>query len=158
MAELNVGDTAPEIDAQATTGERFVLSRADHLCTVLYFFPKAFTPGCTRETQLFRDNYAEVALAGGQIVGISTDDHTTQCAFASSTHATFPLIADPDGTISRAYGVLWPVIARPQRVTFIVERGRKILARFRHEIRIGKHKDEVLLFVDALFRSRQARS
>ena len=91
---LNPGDTAPEIDALASDGKRFRLSAQAHkLCTVVYFFPKAFTPGCTKETRRFRDNYPELELAGASIVGISTDDHELQCSFAESLRAPFPLTA-----------------------------------------------------------------
>jgi peroxiredoxin len=153
---LEPGDVAPEIDAKASDGSRFVLSnQADRLCTVVYFFPKAFTPGCTQETKRFRDNYAELVLAGAAIVGISTDDHQTQCTFASSLHAPFPMIGDDDGSISGAYGVLWPVIGLARRVTFIVNPLRTIEAVFRHEVQIAKHRDDVIEHVDRLYRARR---
>src|SRR5689334_242822 len=112
---LRVGDVAPAIDATTTLGERFVLSDQQGLCTVLYFFPKAFTPGCTKETRSFTNNHAELALAGATVVGVSTDDYETQCAFAKSLQATFPILADADGSISRAYDVLWPILGVPKR-------------------------------------------
>jgi peroxiredoxin len=152
---LKPGDTAPEIDVLANDGNRFRLSdQASKLCTVIYFFPKAFTPGCTKETKRFRDNYAELAIAGASIVGVSTDDHDTQCRFAESLDAPFPLIADEDKRISNAYGVLWPLIARPKRVTFIVNPLRTIEAVFQHEVSIVQHRDDVLLHVDRMFRAR----
>lgn len=147
---------APEIDALTTQGDRFRLSaQANKLCTILYFFPKAFTPGCTRETRRFRDNWAELTLAGASIVGISTDDHATQCSFAESLRAPFPMIGDADRKIAGAYGVLWPIVERPKRVTFIVNPLRMIEAVFQHEVQIAKHRDEVLLWVDRLFRARR---
>lgn len=153
---LKPGDTAPEIDALASDGKRFRLSaQAAKLCTVVYFFPKAFTPGCTKETRRFRDNFAELQLAGASIVGISTDDHVLQCSFAESLRAPFPMIGDADKAISTAYGVLWPLIARPKRVTFVINPLRTIEAVFQHEIQISKHGDEVLRWVDQLFRSRR---
>ena len=96
---------------------------------------------------MFRDNHAELALAGARIVGISTDDHETQCKFAASTGVPFAMIADADGSIARAYGVLWPLIRKPRRVTFVLDRSRKVLATFRHEIRVGRHRDDVLRFL-----------
>lgn len=147
---------APEIDALTTQGDRFRLSaQANKLCTILYFFPKAFTPGCTRETRRFRDNWAELTLAGASIVGISTDDHATQCSFAESLRAPFPMIGDADRKIAGAYGVLWPIVERPKRVTFIVNPLRMIEAVFQHEVQIAKHRDDVLLWVDRLFRARR---
>jgi thioredoxin-dependent peroxiredoxin len=152
---LKPGDTAPEIDAQGSDGARFRLSaQSTKLCTVVYFFPKAFTPGCTKETRRFRDNHAELALAGASIVGISTDDHDVQCSFAESLRAPFPMIGDSDRKISSAYGVLWPVIARPRRVTFIVNALRTVEAVFQHEVQIAKHRDDVLRYVDQMFRAR----
>src|SRR4051794_39192784 len=116
---LRVGDTAPPIDAVTSLGTRFVLAAQDGLCTVVYFFPKAFTPGCTREAKYFRDNQIELELAGASVVGISTDDNATQCRFAASVEARFPLIADADHAISRAYDVLWPIIGIAHRITYV---------------------------------------
>lgn len=152
---LKAGDIAPNIDAVANDGKRFRLAeQSTKLCTVIYFFPKAFTPGCTKETKRFRDNFAELSIAGATIVGVSTDDHDTQCRFAESLAAPFPMIGDYDKRISASYGVLWPVIGRPRRVTFIVNSLRTIDAVFQHEIQIVKHRDEVLLHVDRLYRAR----
>jgi thioredoxin-dependent peroxiredoxin len=144
---LKVGDTAPEINAEGSDGKPFVLSRQDGLCTV----PKAFTPGCTGETKRFRDNYAEIALAGAGIVGISTDDGDTQCRFAESLRAPFPMIGDRDRSISEAYGVLWPLIGLTRRVTFIVGPDMKIEAVFHHELNIEAHRNDVLRFVNERF-------
>ncbi|MDB4944871.1 MAG: alkyl hydroperoxide reductase [Labilithrix sp.] len=153
---LKPGDLAPEIDALASDGKRFRLSaQSTRLCTVVYFFPKAFTPGCTAETKRFRDNFVELSLAGASIVGISTDDHASQCSFAESLRAPFPMIGDADRAISTAYGVLWPVIERPKRVTFIVSPVRIIEAVFHHEVQISRHRDDVLRQVDQLFRARR---
>jgi peroxiredoxin len=153
---LKPGDIAPDIDAIASDGTRFRLSeQATKLCTVVYFFPKAFTPGCTAETKRFRDNFPELSLAGASIVGISTDDHDTQCSFADSLRAPFPMIGDADKKISSAYGVLWPLIARPKRITFIVNPLRTIEAVFQHEVQIAKHRDDVLRWVDQLYRNRR---
>src|SRR4051794_37792474 len=98
---LKAGDIAPDIDALANDGTPFRLAdQSSKLCTIIYFFPKAFTPGYTKETKRFGDNYAELAIAGAAIVGVSTDDHDTQCRFAESLGAPFPLIGDHDKRIS----------------------------------------------------------
>jgi len=153
---LRAGDIAPEIDAIASDGRSFRLSeQRTKLCTVVYFFPKAFTPGCTAETKRFRDNFTEIELAGATLVGVSTDDHGTQCSFAESLRAPFPMIGDADKKISQAYGVLWPVIQRARRITFIVNPLRTIEAVFEHEVQIAKHRDEVLLWVDRMYRNRR---
>lgn len=152
---LAVGSQAPEIDAVTSTGARFRLSEQARRCTVLYFFPAAFTPGCTKETKEFAHNYNELQLLGAGLVGISTDDHDTQCKFADSLHAPFPMIGDADKSITTAYDVRWPLIGRAQRVTYVVSDKRVILAAFHHEIQVGKHNEDVMLFVDALSRQRR---
>jgi peroxiredoxin Q/BCP len=153
---LNVGDPAPPIDAVTSNGKRFVLSEQRGLCTVIYFFPKAFTPGCTAETKRFRDNYIELEIAGASVVGVSTDDLKTQCDFAVSTRAPFPIVGDEGGVISKAYDVLWPVIGVAQRVTYVVGPTGLIEAVFHHEINVKAHRDDVLRFVNEKFLSQRA--
>jgi thioredoxin-dependent peroxiredoxin len=151
---LAVGSQAPEIDADSSRG-RFVLSKeAGRLCAVVYFFPKAFTPGCTKETARFRDNYQELRLAGATVVGVSTDAHETQCRFAESLSASFPIVADPDGVVARGYDVRWAIVGLVQRVTYVLSPALVVLAHFHHEIQIGQHVNDVLKFVDALQKAR----
>ncbi len=156
MSGLKPGDQAPEIDAVASDGQRFVLSEQAGLCTVIYFFPKAFTPGCTAETRMFRDNYVELLLAGASIVGVSTDDLRTQCDFANATRTPFPIVPDPEQVICTAYNVLWPVMNVARRVTFIVRPDRIIDAVFHHELQISRHRDDVLRHVNAMFKRARA--
>jgi peroxiredoxin Q/BCP len=150
---LRVGDIAPPIDTTTSLGTRFVLSQQQGLCTVLYFFPKAFTPGCTRETKHFRDNHVELSLAGASVAGISTDDLATQCSFADSLKAPFPMLPDHDHAISRAYDVLWPLIGLARRITYVVSPAGLIEAVFHHELRIEEHRNDVLRFVNQKFRA-----
>jgi peroxiredoxin len=168
---LKVGDTAPPIVSVANDGKRFALYEQAGLCTVIYFFPKAFTPGCTVETREFRKHYVELELAGATLVGVSTDDLETQCKFASSLSAPFPMLGDKDRSICRAYDVLWPLIGVAHRVTYVVGPPRTespvgapslapdprwtVEAVFHHEINVGAHRDEVLRFVNGKF--QQAR-
>ncbi|WP_437619736.1 peroxiredoxin [Sorangium sp. So ce1151] len=150
---LKVGERAPEIDKVAIDGQRFVLSSQGGLCTVVYFFPKAFTRDCTVEAQLFRDNHTEIALAGASIVGISTDDHTTQCRFAETHKVPYPMIADRDRSVCRAYDVLWPLIGIARRITYVIAPTMEIEAVFHHEFQAKKHRDDVLSFVNERFRA-----
>lgn len=153
---LSPASRAPEIDAVDNHGQRFRLSeQSARLCTVLYFFPRAFTPGCTRETAAFRDSHAELQEIGAVVVGISTDDAPTQCRFADFMRAPFPLIADPRGEITRAYDVRWPVLNIAKRVTFVIGPSQVILGTFHRELQIAKHHDEVLDFVVELGRVGQ---
>lgn len=144
---LKVGSIAPDINEVTTAGTPFVLSQQRGTCTVLYFFPRAFTPGCTAQTKRFGANHVELSLSRANVVGVSTDDGTTQCRFAQELALPFPLIADDERRVARAYEVLWPLIGLTKRVTYVIAQDRRILAAFRNELRIQQHVDDVLRFV-----------
>ncbi len=139
-------------------GERFVLSQQTSICTVVYFFPKAFTPGCTRETRNFTLNHNELVLAGASLVGVSTDDGETQCEFARQLGAPFPLISDTGKRIGKAYDVLFPLIGITKRVTFVIGADRTVLAVFHDGLEVEPHRDGVLAFVHAYCDAVRAKS
>lgn len=155
---LKPGVLAPDIDATTTTGDRFVLSAQKSICTVVYFFPRAFTPGCTRETKTFAANHAELELAGASIVGVSTDDDDRQCEFARELAVPFPLISDADKRIGKAYGVLYPLIGIAKRVTFVIGAQRSVAAVFHDGLDTAPHRDGVLPFVHRYCEAVRAKS
>ena len=144
---LKVGEDAPEIDLPASDGTRFRLSERRGRYTVLYFFPRAFTPGCTAETGCFRDSKADIAALGADVVGISTDSLDKQKAFAESLHADFPLLSDPDKKAVKAYGVSWPILSIARRATFVIGPTQKIEAVYWSELNAAKHIDDVVAFL-----------
>src|SRR5882724_5963677 len=105
---LKVGDSAPDFRVLATDGRTLELSQLRGRPVVLYFFPRAFTLGCTLETKRFRDKYDEIRGLGAEVIGISTDPIETQCRFAETYATGFPMIGDADQSISRAYDVVRP--------------------------------------------------
>ncbi|AKT38440.1 protein kinase domain-containing protein [Chondromyces crocatus] len=153
---LQVGERAPDIDALASDGQRFVLSAQGGLCTVVFFYPKAFTPNCNAETTLFRENYLELMLAGAKLVGISTDSMPTQCKFAGKMRVPFPLVPDPDRHVCKAWGVLRPILRVARRATFVIGPDLTVKAVFQHEFWVRHHRDDVLAFVNELFRANRA--
>ncbi|MFI5296854.1 MAG: peroxiredoxin [Polyangiales bacterium] len=144
---LKVGDPAPEIDLPASDGSRFRLSERRGKYTVLYFFPKAFTPGCTAETGCFRDSRGEIVALGAEVVGISNDLPETQAKFAESLHVDFPMVGDSTGKVIRAYGVAWPLLGIARRATFVVGPTQTIEAVFWSELNATKHIDDVTTFL-----------
>ena len=142
-----VGDYAPEIGLPASDGKAFHLADRKGRYTILYFFPAAFTPGCTAESKRFRDNSDELAALGADVVGISTDTLEQQCAFADSLRVKFPMVADPNGKVTRAYGVKWPIFDRARRVTFVIGPTQHIEAVFAHEVQVNRHLDDVVAFL-----------
>jgi peroxiredoxin len=145
---LKVGDVAPDFSIAATNGTRVSLTSLRGRPVVLYFFPKAFTMGCTIESRRFRDSYQELASLGCEVIGISADRFDQQCRFATDNKLPFPLVSDEDKKICDAYGVLWPLIKLPQRITFVIDEAGVIQAVFHHEVQISRHLDDVRKFLE----------
>jgi peroxiredoxin Q/BCP len=145
---LKIGDHAPDFTAQATNGSTVSLGALRGRPVVIYFFPKAFTMGCTVETRRFCDNYEQIKKLGAELIGISADKFDAQCRFAVDNKAPFPLVGDEDKRICEAYGVLWPLIKIPQRITFVLDEEGIVRATFHHEVQISRHLDDVREFLE----------
>ncbi len=142
---MDVGDEVPDFTATLDTGETTSLSAllADGPI-VLFFYPKAFTSGCTAEACHFRDLTAEFAQAGAQRLGISRDDVETQARFRQEHDFDYPLIADESGDIASIFGAkrmgpLWS-----KRQTFVIGTDRRLLGIIRSETDMERHADEAL--------------
>jgi peroxiredoxin Q/BCP len=140
---LKVGEMAPDFSGTAQDGRTVKLSELRGKRAVLFFFPKAFTTGCTIETRQFRDHYTELAALGAEVIGLSVDSSEKQCEFASSEGVPFPMLGDPSRNIGRSYGVLWPLLGVARRVTYVVGPDGRIEAAFHHELQVGKHLADV---------------
>jgi len=143
---LQVGDPAPgwsgtRADGSAVRMEDLLGNRH----AVLYFFPRDFTPGCTREACSFRDHREEIGELGGEIYGISLDPPQRHARFAERYHLPFPLISDGDGSIARAFGVLrlggWLFT---KRVSFVIDRNGTIRHVLHSELNTDAHIDEAI--------------
>ncbi|MFL5351966.1 peroxiredoxin [Archangium sp.] len=144
---LDVGQQAPDFTGTDCRGRTFSLSALRGRRVVLFFFPKAFTLGCTEETRHFRDNHEHLRSLGAELVGVSVDTVKTQCEFAEQEDIHFSLLGDEARTISKAYDVLWPVLNVDRRVTYIIGPEGRIEAVIRHEVRVYKHLDDVLRYL-----------
>jgi peroxiredoxin Q/BCP len=102
---LKVGDEAPEIEVCTETGEDFRLSALKGKRVVLYFYPRADTPGCTVEACEFRDDSKEFAKKGAVVVGVSPDKPAAQAKFKAKYSLPFTLLADSERAAAEAYGV-----------------------------------------------------
>jgi peroxiredoxin Q/BCP len=117
---LSPGDHAPSLAATNQHGDRLTLSFGQP--TVLYFYPRDDTPGCTTEATEFDDVLGAYREAGVAVYGVSTDDAESHRAFAQAHDIGFDLLADPDGNIAAAYGV--PVEnGAARRTTFVLVDG-----------------------------------
>jgi len=102
---LKVGDKAPDIQLHTDSGEDFRLSDMKGKRVVLYFYPKADTPGCTVEACEFRDGIAGFKKKGTAVIGISPDKPSAQAKFKEKYDLPFTLLADQDKAAAEAYGV-----------------------------------------------------
>jgi peroxiredoxin Q/BCP len=100
---LETGRSAPDFELPDESGEPVSLSAFEGQTVVLYFYPKARTPGCTTEAQGFRDNWAAFEEAGIQVLGISADPPEELRKFKQEEDLPFPLLSDADGEVASAY-------------------------------------------------------
>lgn len=113
---------------------------------VLYFYPKASTPGCSIEAQRFEQALPEFERAGAVVVGVSTDTEASQAKFRDQCRLSFPLLPDGDKAISRAYGVLGGLtglLGVAARQTFLID-PRGTLVHHWKTVNPASHAAEVL--------------
>jgi len=103
---LEAGTKVPDVGAPDQDGNEVRLRGFAGRKLVVYFYPKADTPGCTAESQAFRDVKDELSAAGAAIVGVSRDDVAAQKKFAQKYGLNFPLLADTDSVVCDAFGVI----------------------------------------------------
>ncbi|HXD27723.1 MAG TPA: thioredoxin-dependent thiol peroxidase [Arthrobacter sp.] len=103
-SQLQPGAPAPAFSLADAQGNTIGLADFAGRSVVVYFYPKAATPGCTTEACDFRDSLTALAGAGYDVVGISSDPLEDLQAFAADQSLTFPLLSDPDHEVAKAYG------------------------------------------------------
>jgi peroxiredoxin Q/BCP len=142
---MRPGDVAPDFDLPTQDGSRLQLSKAlTEGPVVLFFYPKALTTGCTKESCHFRDLAAEFAAVGAQRIGISADAVDRQAKFADKHGFDFPLVSDPDRAVARAYGVKRPGPLMNARATFVIDEDGTVLDVIKSEINMDSHADKAL--------------
>lgn len=152
---IAAGTAAPAFDLAASDGRTIALGDfAGKKRVVLYFYPKADTPGCTKEACGFRDALAQYEKLNVAVLGISPDPAEDVRKFAEKFHLTFPLLADADHAVSGRYGVwqekqnygktYWGVV----RTTFVIGKDGKIEHVF-EKVKPEGHEEQVLEWVRA---------
>ena len=149
---LKAGDPAPDFSAVTTDGRRVALKDFRGRKLVMYFYPRDDTPGCTRQACSLRDHNGEIRAKGAQILGVSTQDEKSHQAFTKKFDLNFPLLADTDGTVGRAYGTLGgaglisklkSAAGMADRVTFVID-GQGRIAHVIDKPDVANHAAEVL--------------
>jgi peroxiredoxin Q/BCP len=146
---LKVGDKAPDIRVHTDTGEDFQLADMKGKRVVLYFYPRADTPGCTVEACEFRDGMKAFARKGAAVVGVSPDKPAAQAKFKQKFDLPFTLLADEDKSAAEAYGV-WKEknmygkkVMGIERTTFVIGADGKI-EKIYNKVKAKGHAEEVL--------------
>ena len=147
---MRPGDPFPDFELPAHDGRTIRLSEElTRGPVVLFFYPRAMTPGCTKESCHFRDLETEFAAVGATRLGISADPVDRQRQFSEKHGFDFPLLSDPDRAVARQYGVKRPGPLFNRRATFVIGADGKLLAEIASEIDMAKHAHEALAVLRA---------
>jgi peroxiredoxin Q/BCP len=132
MTTLKIGDKAPNFSALDEKGNKISLEDYKGKKLVLFFYPKASTPGCTVEACNLRDNYQSFLAKGYDVLGVSADSAKRQQNFINKNELPFPLLADEDKSVIEAFGVWGPkkFMGREyegiHRTTFVIDENGNI--------------------------------
>jgi len=127
-ADVKIGDSAPLFKLKNHEGVLFDLADRKGKWTILFFYPKAETPGCTKQACAFRDSVNKIREQDADVFGISADTVEDQAQFHKHHHLNFALLADDKMDAIQAYGTKMPVLKMSKRWTFIIDPELKIRA------------------------------
>ena len=146
---LKVGDKVPDFSAKDQDGNTINLSDYKGKKLVVFFYPKANTPGCTAEACNLRDNYKELHAQGYELLGVSADSEKKQSNFKEKYDFPFPLLADEDHTVINTFGVWGPKKFMGKeydgihRTTFIVD-GNGVVENVIDKVKTKDHATQIL--------------
>ena len=147
---LKVGDAAPAVTGVTETGTSIAFADVykQQPYTLVYFFPKADTPGCTKQGCSLRDAYETLTKKGVAVIGVSHDDVAAQKAFKEKYHLPFTLVAGNDGTVIGAFGVpSYPMTSLAKRQAYLIKDGKIVWADY--SASTEKQAEDVLKVIDA---------
>lgn len=144
-----VGQPAPALRLNDHTGKIVTLGGKTKNWSVLAFYPKAMTPGCTSEVCSMRDSFETLSTVGADIYGISLDSVQDQAQFVQKHELNFPLLSDPDGSVATKYGVLDPTAQYTKRVTFVIDE-KGVLRKVLDQVDVNTHGEDLAALIDEL--------
>ncbi|MDR9457762.1 MAG: peroxiredoxin [Salegentibacter sp.] len=140
---LKIGDQVPELSLKDEGDNEFSFRNTDK-ALVVYFYPKDFTPGCTKEACGFRDSYEDFRDIGAEVIGVSSDSQESHSRFKAKHQLPFFLLSDPEKKARNAFGVKSNLLGLlPGRETFVFNKAGKLIFRF-NSLNSSKHIDEAL--------------
>jgi peroxiredoxin Q/BCP len=140
---IEPGTELPAFSLAAHDGSTVSSEQLQGTAYLLYFYPKADTPGCTKEACAFRDSWAEVQASGLKVFGVSYDTPKTNAAFAEKYSLQFPLLSDSERELAAAVGAQRALIPVPKRISYLVGADGKVLKVY-PEVSPAEHAAEVL--------------
>jgi thioredoxin-dependent peroxiredoxin len=152
MTKLKPGDTAPDFTGKLTDGSTVSLKDYRGKKLIMYFYPMDDTPGCTAQACSLRDANKDIAKKGAAILGVSTQDSASHQKFTDKYKLNFPLLADTDRAVGKAYGTIGggglmsaakAIVGMADRVTFVIDEKGKI-AHIIDTVDTKNHAEEVL--------------
>jgi len=149
MKTLKQGDSVPNFSSRDEQGNLITLSDYKGKKLIVFFYPKASTPGCTAEACNLRDNYEDLQAEGYEILGVSADSEKRQTNFKNKYEFPFPLLADEDKTVINAFGVWGPkkFMGREydgiHRMTFLIDENG-IVERVIEKVKTKDHTAQIL--------------
>jgi peroxiredoxin Q/BCP len=149
MTTLEIGDKAPSFESKDQEGNSIKLTDYSGKKLVLFFYPKASTPGCTMEACNLRDNYQSFLAKGYDVLGVSADSAKRQQNFIVKNELPFPLLADEDKSVINAFGVWGPkkFMGREydgiHRATFIIDENG-IIEDVISKVKTKEHTSQIL--------------
>jgi peroxiredoxin Q/BCP len=150
MTHLKVGDKAPDFSAKDEQGNTITLSDYKGKKLVVFFYPKASTPGCTAEACNLNDNYDRFKNQGYEILGVSADSAKRQANFKNKYRFQYPLLADEDKAVIEAFGVWGPKKFMGKeydgihRTTFIIDENG-VLEDIITKVKTKEHTSQILV-------------
>lgn len=149
MNTLKVGDKVPAFNAKDQDGNTIQLSDYSGKKLIVFFYPKASTPGCTVEACNLRDNYTELQAQGFELLGVSADSEKRQTNFRNKHKFPFPLLADEERLVINIFGVWGPkkfmdrVYDGIHRMTFVINENG-IIAKVIEKVKTKDHAAQLL--------------
>ena len=141
MPELNIGDRAPDFTAETTEGKVSLKDyRGKNL--IVYFYVKDQTPGCTMQSCSLRDGIEKIKELRSEVLGVSVDDLASHEKFKAAYNLNFPLVADTDYSISKAFGAFNEERQMSKRMTFVIDKDG-IIRHIFPKVDVRAHAEEV---------------
>jgi peroxiredoxin Q/BCP len=151
MSRIELGDPGPEITLRTHEGDEISLvGYRGRQAVVVFFYPRAGTPVCTKEACGFRDAYEDFTALGAAVIGVSGDSVARHEAFAQEHRLPFLLVSDEDGQARRAFGVPKSLGLLPGRVTYVIDKEGIVRHIFNSQFAADRHVQEALAVVRGL--------